>query len=286
MISYPSPGYHSQAQRIIHHNIEPTSLLTTTDSGVSTCSNGEGGRFLDTPVSVVSTESNVYPTQKYIKGNAHSHDYNYNYNYHPHHTFLSLQPHYFNTISPSGASINAIDSVFKLKLEPKRDELNVEKHINNDNYSNNSSNSNINNNNLNVILKEPVSIQKRSKSGCLTCRARKRKCDETKPICKECARINMKCVYECKIENKSKIKSQSKGNDNKNEGTLFFSTEQSSSKILKTSKKFHLRGKDNEIILMKKLALNETFLEGFGVIKVLRAKVDYKILDGKMVYRA
>ncbi|KAF7166419.1 hypothetical protein CNMCM6106_002216 [Aspergillus hiratsukae] len=35
----------------------------------------------------------------------------------------------------------------------------------------------------------------RRRSGCLTCRARKVRCDETKPICANCTRLRLGCVY-------------------------------------------------------------------------------------------
>ncbi|WEJ95617.1 hypothetical protein PSN45_003140 [Yamadazyma tenuis] len=35
----------------------------------------------------------------------------------------------------------------------------------------------------------------RSKAGCLSCRRRKKKCDETKPICNACKRLNLECSY-------------------------------------------------------------------------------------------
>ncbi|EMG45583.1 hypothetical protein G210_4235 [Candida maltosa Xu316] len=39
------------------------------------------------------------------------------------------------------------------------------------------------------------SVRKRSKSGCLTCRRRKKKCDESKPVCKDCSRLHRECVW-------------------------------------------------------------------------------------------
>ncbi|KAJ1323771.1 RNA polymerase II-specific transcription factor-like protein [Microdochium nivale] len=35
----------------------------------------------------------------------------------------------------------------------------------------------------------------RVRSGCLTCRARKVKCDEAKPVCAKCARLDRQCIY-------------------------------------------------------------------------------------------
>lgn len=36
---------------------------------------------------------------------------------------------------------------------------------------------------------------KRSKRGCLTCKIRKKKCDETQPKCHECVRLNKDCIW-------------------------------------------------------------------------------------------
>ena len=35
----------------------------------------------------------------------------------------------------------------------------------------------------------------RSRSGCMACRRRKKRCDETKPICQRCRGSNASCVY-------------------------------------------------------------------------------------------
>ncbi|KAM9934823.1 hypothetical protein OXX80_005593 [Metschnikowia pulcherrima] len=35
----------------------------------------------------------------------------------------------------------------------------------------------------------------KSKAGCLTCKYRKKKCDETKPVCRDCLRFNKECVW-------------------------------------------------------------------------------------------
>lgn len=37
--------------------------------------------------------------------------------------------------------------------------------------------------------------KRRSKTGCLTCRTRRIKCDETKPLCYNCSRSNRECQY-------------------------------------------------------------------------------------------
>ncbi|OBA21288.1 hypothetical protein METBIDRAFT_78300 [Metschnikowia bicuspidata var. bicuspidata NRRL YB-4993] len=35
----------------------------------------------------------------------------------------------------------------------------------------------------------------KSKAGCLTCKYRKKKCDESKPVCRDCRRFNKECVW-------------------------------------------------------------------------------------------
>ena len=37
--------------------------------------------------------------------------------------------------------------------------------------------------------------QKRSRAGCLTCRADKKKCDEVHPLCSRCAKLKYDCVW-------------------------------------------------------------------------------------------
>ncbi|CAK7220065.1 hypothetical protein SCUCBS95973_004030 [Sporothrix curviconia] len=46
-----------------------------------------------------------------------------------------------------------------------------------------------------VQPKQTVSASSRSKSGCLTCRGRKVKCDEAKPGCLMCTRLRLRCEY-------------------------------------------------------------------------------------------
>ncbi|ODQ48378.1 hypothetical protein PICMEDRAFT_47403 [Pichia membranifaciens NRRL Y-2026] len=38
-------------------------------------------------------------------------------------------------------------------------------------------------------------LKKRSSKGCITCKIRKKRCDEIKPICGDCKRLNRKCAY-------------------------------------------------------------------------------------------
>ncbi|RAL11392.1 C6 transcription factor rosa [Aspergillus homomorphus CBS 101889] len=40
-----------------------------------------------------------------------------------------------------------------------------------------------------------VKSYRRSRSGCFTCRLRRKKCDETRPICASCAKLGLKCDY-------------------------------------------------------------------------------------------
>lgn len=44
--------------------------------------------------------------------------------------------------------------------------------------------------------------EKRSKSGCLTCRNRKKKCDESKPLCKGCRRNFLQCIWPDENQNR------------------------------------------------------------------------------------
>ncbi|KAH3663991.1 hypothetical protein OGAPHI_004705 [Ogataea philodendri] len=86
-------------------------------------------------------------------------------------------------------------------------------------------------------------VSKRSRKGCLTCRFRKRKCCETKPICTECKRLGIKCSWITNgLENKNKCK----------------------------------RNPDF-------LRNDECYDDLFGVIKVIRGKIDYKIDNGEFV---
>lgn len=41
----------------------------------------------------------------------------------------------------------------------------------------------------------PPRYGQKSKLGCLTCKARKKKCDETRPVCKDCLRFKKECVW-------------------------------------------------------------------------------------------
>uniref|UniRef100_A0A0W0F3Y5 Zn(2)-C6 fungal-type domain-containing protein n=1 Tax=Moniliophthora roreri TaxID=221103 RepID=A0A0W0F3Y5_MONRR len=47
-----------------------------------------------------------------------------------------------------------------------------------------------------------IRFHTKSRTGCLTCRKRKIKCDEAEPICKRCYRRNLVCVQRPKIEHK------------------------------------------------------------------------------------
>lgn len=42
---------------------------------------------------------------------------------------------------------------------------------------------------------EPGRLKLRSRSGCMSCRLRKRKCDEERPICKHCKRLGYECQW-------------------------------------------------------------------------------------------
>ena len=80
------------------------------------------------------------------------------------------------------------------------------------------------------------SRNKRSRGGCLTCRQRKKRCCESKPVCSECRRLNIKCRWPVPgSERKNKSKNQ------------------------------------------PHMSHDEVYHEVYGVIKVLRGVVDYKI---------
>ncbi|KAL4891715.1 sexual development transcription factor rosa [Aspergillus ambiguus] len=45
-------------------------------------------------------------------------------------------------------------------------------------------------------MEEPkTKANQRSRSGCFTCRVRRKKCDEEKPTCKSCSKLSLKCDY-------------------------------------------------------------------------------------------
>ncbi|EER22958.1 Fungal Zn binuclear cluster domain containing protein [Coccidioides posadasii C735 delta SOWgp] len=44
-------------------------------------------------------------------------------------------------------------------------------------------------------IKKGERLHKRSRSGCFTCRLRRKKCDEGKPVCKACRNLKLKCEY-------------------------------------------------------------------------------------------
>ncbi|TPX16631.1 uncharacterized protein E0L32_003572 [Thyridium curvatum] len=47
----------------------------------------------------------------------------------------------------------------------------------------------------NILEHRPPSYRGRVRSGCLTCRTRKVKCDEAQPVCHNCTRLEKTCVY-------------------------------------------------------------------------------------------
>lgn len=51
-----------------------------------------------------------------------------------------------------------------------------------------------------LLIKSPTDFHKfkengRSRLGCLTCKIRKKKCDEVRPVCSDCKRLHKKCYY-------------------------------------------------------------------------------------------
>jgi hypothetical protein len=102
------------------------------------------------------------------------------------------------------------------------------------------------NNNINT----DSSIKKRSSSGCVTCKIRKKRCDEVKPVCGDCMRLNRRCEYITKemteeqirilkeemmlIEKDSKSRKRRKkglNDDENNEPSGNFSLEQTASDL-------------------------------------------------------
>lgn len=53
---------------------------------------------------------------------------------------------------------------------------------------------------------EKENIIRRSRSGCLTCRRRKKRCDECRPICNACMRLRLQCTYPLPGDRKNKKK--------------------------------------------------------------------------------
>ncbi|RFU23744.1 hypothetical protein B7463_g12594, partial [Scytalidium lignicola] len=57
----------------------------------------------------------------------------------------------------------------------------------------------------------------RVRSGCLTCRSRKVKCDELRPVCKNCTRLSRRCVYKPRKTQQPSAAVSSPGNAGPNE---------------------------------------------------------------------
>lgn len=58
-------------------------------------------------------------------------------------------------------------------------------------------------------IHEQLKFSKRSKKGCVTCKIRKKKCDELRPTCSDCRRLKKQCIWvddEMDGEKKSEIK--------------------------------------------------------------------------------
>lgn len=106
----------------------------------------------------------------------------------------------------------------------------------NDDDSDDSDNNDDHDDKDNKSTSSAKSKTKRSRGGCLTCRQRKKRCCETKPVCSECQRLNIKCRWPVPgSERKNKSKNQ------------------------------------------PHMSHDEVYHEVYGVIKVLRGVVDYKI---------
>lgn len=58
--------------------------------------------------------------------------------------------------------------------------------------------------------------RKYSRNGCVECKRRRMKCDESKPKCWQCTRLNRDCVYILNRKNKKRKKSKTKSNESDN----------------------------------------------------------------------
>lgn len=94
-------------------------------------------------------------------------------------------------------------------------------------------------------------IKPRSRDGCLTCRQRKKRCCERKPICNECERLGIKCRWPYP-GSEHKNRRGSGGASGSGNGS----------------------GSENATIPV--LGPDEMYHEQYGVIKVLRGVVEYR----------
>lgn len=81
-----------------------------------------------------------------------------------------------------------------------RDHVANTKDDSSDNYFNPASNLSIYNNNpsspaTDASNKSQQQPRQRSRKGCYTCRRRKKRCDEVKPVCSACVRLKLECLY-------------------------------------------------------------------------------------------
>lgn len=75
-------------------------------------------------------------------------------------------------------------------------------------------------------LKQPPAVlqpatdqkkHKRTRSGCFTCRSRRIKCDETRPVCERCRKGNRECVYPSASKHQPRSGAKSKGSQQSHE---------------------------------------------------------------------
>ncbi|KAF5232303.1 hypothetical protein FANTH_13047 [Fusarium anthophilum] len=69
-------------------------------------------------------------------------------------------------------------------------------------------------------LQQPQQYRGRLRTGCLTCRSRKVRCDETKPTCRNCAKGQRCCVYKAKQSEKQVVANASRSSPAKDEETV------------------------------------------------------------------
>lgn len=114
----------------------------------------------------------------------------------------------------------------------------------------------------NAVRDKPV--RPRSRDGCLTCRQRKKRCCERKPVCQECARLGIKCRWPYP------------GSERKNRRGSANVFSNSGGSGGSGGVNGNGSGENSELPV---LGPDEMYHEEYGVIKVLRGVVEYSI-DG------
>ncbi|CCC67613.1 hypothetical protein NCAS_0A10550 [Naumovozyma castellii] len=105
--------------------------------------------------------------------------------------------------------LQPFDYLYNNKLMAAIDNPEIKKEENSPNSETKSNSTNLPDSDTNA-KKTNIVKRKYSRNGCAECKRRRMKCDETKPICWQCARLSRECVYIVKSGNK-KRKSKSAG---------------------------------------------------------------------------